>query len=306
MKVLSASKSGHWDCVRTLIESGADVTCADNDGYTVLHWVAKHGQVEIAEIVRGLAPDEVNRTRQTKKYGWTPLHQAAAEGRARMCRWLVVNGMDTSICNKGGQTATVVAQKVCPMGLNEGRTKVSHAVRSLDVTSQVGAIKHQTTEAASLLTKLDPLNEAHAPGQVLKELTSIFGEKVSPPTVAPTALVYPLYLGGKGFTDDGGDEGVATDDDNSEKNSEKLWERLEAQIQDAESVTSAIDTSNLGLGTCNEIVDKDVVLVDEVHVQHDDDEDEDAKLEAWLKEKKKKKRAQNRMSASSVPLAEQF
>ena len=176
--VNAAAKSGHWDCVRVLIDEGADVTCADEDGHTLLHWAAKYGEIEIAAIIEELAPGEVQRTRQTKKYCWTPLHIAAAEGRAQMCRWLVLHGIDTDVRNKRGQTASVVAQRVCPVRLNEGRKAVCHAVRSVKVTGEVGQIKERTAQATTLLSQLAPTSETQ--GLVFKELVESMASEVIP------------------------------------------------------------------------------------------------------------------------------
>jgi uncharacterized protein len=87
--VADAARSGDHDAVRSLLQKGADVNAAQNDGMTALHWAAQRGDVEMAEmlIYAGARPDAVTRIGQ-----YTPLHVAAREGHAGVARVLLDNG----------------------------------------------------------------------------------------------------------------------------------------------------------------------------------------------------------------------
>ncbi len=49
-----AAVSGHLDVVKYLVEKGADVKAADNDGWTPLHWAAELGLLDVVKYLEGL------------------------------------------------------------------------------------------------------------------------------------------------------------------------------------------------------------------------------------------------------------
>ena len=50
--VADAAMRGDIEAVRSLLRSGADVNAAQGDGMTALHWAARLGQRELAEVRR--------------------------------------------------------------------------------------------------------------------------------------------------------------------------------------------------------------------------------------------------------------
>jgi ankyrin repeat protein len=52
-----ATRRGHTNSVRALIESGADVNEMDSLGMSSLHWVALNGRTDLAEILLSAGAD---------------------------------------------------------------------------------------------------------------------------------------------------------------------------------------------------------------------------------------------------------
>ena len=72
--VADAAMRGEVETVRTLLRDGADVNEAQGDGMTALHWAARRGDVELAEILiyAGARLDA-----GTRIGSYTPLHIAS-------------------------------------------------------------------------------------------------------------------------------------------------------------------------------------------------------------------------------------
>ena len=91
-----AVQDGGSDVVRFLVEHGADVTVQDYDGSTPLHWAAREGSVD---VVRLLVKHGANVTVQDNN-GWTPLLWAAREGSVDVARFLLERGADATVKDK--------------------------------------------------------------------------------------------------------------------------------------------------------------------------------------------------------------
>jgi ankyrin repeat protein len=78
--------------VRRLVESGADVTRAQADGATALHWAAYHGNAPLAALLLEAGADASAATRN----GSTPLWLAANQGDATMIETLLAGGADAN------------------------------------------------------------------------------------------------------------------------------------------------------------------------------------------------------------------
>lgn len=94
------------EIAKLLIESGADVTIKDHDGYPVLTRAANNGDVETvrAMIENGADVNSIN------SEGWTPLMGASYNGRLEVVKLLIEKGADINAKNKFGTTALAAAK----------------------------------------------------------------------------------------------------------------------------------------------------------------------------------------------------
>jgi hypothetical protein len=95
-----ASKRGHLEVARMLIERGADVSAQDKDGQTPLHLASQAGRVNVARM---LVERDAEVSAQDKD-GQTPLHQASQVGELEVACMLIERGVDVSAPNKDGRT----------------------------------------------------------------------------------------------------------------------------------------------------------------------------------------------------------
>ena len=87
--VLEAARRGDVAALRTELRSGGDVNAAGGDGFTALHWAAKTGNREVAEVLLAAGAD----MRATTRLGsHMPLHVASAAGQAGVAEALLNAG----------------------------------------------------------------------------------------------------------------------------------------------------------------------------------------------------------------------
>ena len=89
--VLEAAMQGNRDAVRALLKQGADVNAAQGDGMTALHWAARNGDAELAQM---LVYAGANLKATTRMGGYTPLVVAAEHGHAPVIAALLAAGAD--------------------------------------------------------------------------------------------------------------------------------------------------------------------------------------------------------------------
>jgi len=101
----SASYGGHVDLARMLIEHGADVSAQNEDGWTALHLASEYGHVDFARMLieRGADVSAQNED------GWTVLHSASYNGHLDLAQMLVELDGDVSAQNKDGSTTLHLA-----------------------------------------------------------------------------------------------------------------------------------------------------------------------------------------------------
>ncbi len=85
--------------VRSLIAGGSDVSAAQGDGMTALHWAAERGH---AEIAAALLAAGANVTATTRLGDYTPLHLAARRGHATVGTLLLAAKADAAAVSSTG------------------------------------------------------------------------------------------------------------------------------------------------------------------------------------------------------------
>ncbi len=90
-----------------MIDAGADVSTAQGDGTTPLHWAVYKVDVELTRTLleRGAKPDVIN------NYGSSPLSEAAKIANATLVEMLLDAGADVEAPNQDGQTALMLAAR---------------------------------------------------------------------------------------------------------------------------------------------------------------------------------------------------
>ena len=102
-----ASKSGHLEVARILIEGGADVSALDDDGRTTLHLASQSGHLEVARM---LVERDADVSAQDDD-GRTTLHLASKSGHLEVARILIEGGADVSAQDEDGRTPLHLASK---------------------------------------------------------------------------------------------------------------------------------------------------------------------------------------------------
>ena len=100
--VADAAMRGDVEAVRSLLKGGADVSAAQGDGMTALHWAAERGSVAMAEM---LIYAGGNLHAVTRLGDYTPLHLASKAGRGSVVVTLLEAGSDVhATTSTGGAT----------------------------------------------------------------------------------------------------------------------------------------------------------------------------------------------------------
>lgn len=103
VSICHACKINHPNCVKMLIEAGANPLGGDNDRMTPLHVAAYHGNVECARVLIDIGVD-INHENKYLKSRAGALHHAADRLRFEMIEFLLDNGAEINKRNAWGNT----------------------------------------------------------------------------------------------------------------------------------------------------------------------------------------------------------
>ena len=161
----AAADHGHPECVRALLEAGADVNKAGDGGDTALHAAARYGN---ADSVRALceAGADVN-TEMAGRPILTPLYSAIMRDQSECVRVLCEAGADVNQAADGGatplQAAAMKGQTDCVRALLEYGASVNHG-GGAGVTPLFVAARQGHTFCVHLLSSYGARDEHAADG----------------------------------------------------------------------------------------------------------------------------------------------
>jgi hypothetical protein len=104
---MAASQEGHLECARALLEAGADVAQARQDGFTALMVASSKGHLECMRALLEAGADVA----QARQDGWTALMAASKAGHLDCMRALLEAGADVMQLTPNGNCALTYACK---------------------------------------------------------------------------------------------------------------------------------------------------------------------------------------------------
>ncbi|KAI6170532.1 Serine/threonine-protein phosphatase 6 regulatory ankyrin repeat subunit B [Aphelenchoides bicaudatus] len=104
-----AASTEHTECVRTLLNSGSDISHQDRDGVTALHIACQFGRYETAKTLIDKSPHLINVTDNYNRY---PIHYAAWNGRCDIIKLLLESNADVNSLTRSSESALYLASKV--------------------------------------------------------------------------------------------------------------------------------------------------------------------------------------------------
>lgn len=105
--LIAAAKDGDRARALSLIADEADVTAAEADGTTALHWAVRFDDIELAERLLEAGADAT----AANRYGVTPLYLASLNGSAGMIERLLEAGADANEVGTEGETALMTVAR---------------------------------------------------------------------------------------------------------------------------------------------------------------------------------------------------
>ena len=106
--LFGASRMGHIDVAKVLLDHGADVNAQDIYDQSPLSWASNREHVEFVQL---LLEHGANVNTQHKCDHWTPLHGASELGNLEVARLLLDHGADVQMRSKDGLTPFYIANR---------------------------------------------------------------------------------------------------------------------------------------------------------------------------------------------------
>jgi ankyrin repeat protein len=103
--LIDAVKKQDVQTVRTLLKQKANVSAAEADGFTALHWAAQRNNAQLVDLLLAAGASAKVATR----YKITPLYLAAVNGNAAIMERLITAGADPNGIAEEGQTMLMTA-----------------------------------------------------------------------------------------------------------------------------------------------------------------------------------------------------
>ena len=105
--LIEAVKKGDKAAVRILLQKRGDVTGAEADGTTALHWAVQRDDSETVDLLIRAGGN----VKAVNRYGVTPLGLASVNGNAATIEMLLKAGADPNTALPGGETALMTAAR---------------------------------------------------------------------------------------------------------------------------------------------------------------------------------------------------
>ena len=189
-RVADAAMNGDRAAVRALLTSGDDVNAAQGDGMTALHWAARHGDVDLLEMLLAAG---ANVKATTRLANYTPLLMASEIGSAGAIDALIAAGADPKATTASGVTplmfARAAGQADAVKTLVARGADVNAAEPTRGTTALMFAAANRRTEAIRALL---------AAGARVDEVNKVVNLKTAGPTPEEAAFLAAQAAGGSG------------------------------------------------------------------------------------------------------------
>ena len=111
-ELLDACDNNNIEKVKLLLEHGADINKANNDGYTSLHYACLENNIKMVKLLldNGVTKETINKANNA---GSTPLHYACLENNIKMVKLLLANGVTKETINKANNRGYTPLHYAC-------------------------------------------------------------------------------------------------------------------------------------------------------------------------------------------------